>query len=315
MKNAARLASVSRVLTVTLFLNGAVSLTKVLLGTLTGITAITADGLHSFGDCLSNLVGLIGMRLARRLPDQKHGYGYDRFEAVATLGIVGLISITCYTVIKAGVLRLLLPTVVALQPMVLGVMLASMAVNLFTVWYEGGAGRRLNSLILVADSTETKSDLLVSAGVIASTVLAGWTGWGWLDGAVTLAIGLLMLRVIAEIAAPTVRQLTDVQAVDPDEVARVVLAVEGVRFCHAVRSRGPAEGFFLDLHLGVASGTSIDQAHDSVCHNVKLALKEAFPGLKAANIHLEPDNEGGRRRGNSVFRETDLYDHQPVGAR
>ena len=145
MENMVRLRKISVVLAVTLVLNTLASVIKIVLGAVTGVSAITADGLHSFGDYLSNVVGLFGMRLARRKPDGNHGYGYERYEAIVTLLVVSLISITCYKVFETGIHRLMKPSVISIRPLELAVMLASMLVNVITVLYEGRAGKRLKS--------------------------------------------------------------------------------------------------------------------------------------------------------------------------
>ncbi|MGE5298102.1 MAG: cation diffusion facilitator family transporter [Acidobacteriaceae bacterium] len=308
-----KLAEVQKVLAVTLLLNLSVALTKITLGAVLGVMAVVADGLHSLGDTMSNIVGIIGVRLARRKPDQTHGYGYERFEAVATLMIVSLIVVTCYKVFESGFIRLFKPQAIAGSPILAGVMLASMAVNVLTVRYEGRAGKRLGSQLLVADSTETKTDLMVSAGVILTTFLAGITGWYWLDGAVTLGIGFLIIRVIIEVIKPTAQELSDAQAIEPKIVKETVMAIDGVRFCHAIRSRGTPDGFFLDMHLGVDRQLTIEEAHDDICHRVKVELHRVFPGLKSAMVHLEPDNDSGRRRGRSIFRDRDEYDPDGKG--
>ncbi len=302
-----RLDRVQNVLVWTFVMNATVCVIKIVLGLATGVMAITADGLHSLGDTLSNIVGFVGIRLAKRKPDNHHGYGYERFEAVATLAIVALISITCYKVFEGGFTRLIHPVSVRIEPFMLAVMLASMAINVLTVVYEGGAGKKYHSPLLIADSNETKGDLWVSGGVIASTYVVSLTGWMRLDGLVAVGIGFLIVRVIWEIIVPTAEQLADAQAVEPSEVLSAAMAVPDVRFCHAIRSRGSKEAFFLDLHLGVDRRMTIEEAHDRVCHQVKKALHEQFPGLKSAMVHIEPDNEAGRLRGNSVFRDRDQY--------
>lgn len=308
-----RLAKVQRVTIWTLAMNTMVCLVKITLGLSTGVMAITADGFHSLGDSLSNTVMFVGIRLARRKPDRKHGYGYERYEAITTLLIVSLISITCYKVFETGIERLMSPKVVEINPLMLVIMVVSMAVNVITVIYEGGAGRRLKSQLLIADSKETKSDLWVSGGVIATTFIVSRTGWFWLDGVVTIAIGFLIIRVIVEIVKPTARQLADAQVVEPERVRDIAMSVPGVRFCHAIRSHGQEDGFFLDCHLGVDTEISVREAHEVVCHAFKLALYEAFPGLKSALVHIEPNSGPGVNRGDSVFRDRDPYDYGTSG--
>jgi cation diffusion facilitator family transporter len=307
MERQNRLARINRVLSVTFCLNLLVCLVKIVLGLLTGVLAITADGIHSLGDSLSNIVGFIGIRLARKEPDEKYPYGYDKFEAVATFVIASIISVTFYKVVESGIERILNPRPVSFEPIILILMLLTTAVNAFVVWYEGGAGKRLQSNLLVADASETKGDIFVSLGVIAGVYFIGRLGIPWLDGAITLVIAGFIFKIIMEIFRSTSKILCDAQVVDPKSIKDVVMSIPDVKFCHAIRSRGSEAGFYLDFHLGVDESMQINKAHDEICHKVKARLLDIYPSMKAANIHLEPDNDAGRERKNSAFRQRDKY--------
>jgi len=301
-----RLEKIQGVLIVTLIMNFSVCVLKVLLGFFTGSLTIVADGLHSLGDTFSNIMGLLGIRLARKPPDKKFPYGYEKFEAVATLIIASIISITFFEVMKSGVERLLHPRAITISPLVLILMVVSIGFNIFVVWYEGGAGKKYKSELLIADSNETKSDILVSIAVMVGVFFIS-RGVLWLDGVITLFVGLCILKVIIDIVKSTIKILCDGQVVDPVDVEATVLSVSGAKFCHAIRSRGRSEAFYLDFHLGVEPTMIIEKAHDEICHQVKLALEKRYPELKGAHIHIEPDNEMGRKRGNSVFAISDSY--------
>ncbi len=186
-------------------------------------------------------------------------------------------------------------------------MLGTIAINIIIVWYEGGAGKRLDSELLIADSSGTKSDIFVSFAVMVGAYFVGH-GFPWLDGVITLVIALFILHIIVKIVTSTVKVLCDAQVIDPQKIIDVVMSVPGVRFCRAVRTRGRETGFYADLHMGVEESMTVAKAHDEVCHNVKAKLQEAFPNLRAANVHIEPDKEAGRERKNSVFRRSDSYD-------
>jgi len=301
-----RLKKISGVLIATFILNLTVCILKVVLGLVTGSFTIVADGLHSLGDSFSNVMGILGIHLAQKNPDKKFPYGYEKFEAVATLIIASIISITFFEVMKNGVERLLHPQTVSISPLVIILMLVSIGINIFVVWYEGGAGRRLKSELLIADSSETRTDIVVSIAVTIGVYFIS-RGVLWLDGVITLFVGLMIFKVIIEIIQSTVRILCDGQVIDPNDVRKTVLKVSGAKFCHAIRSRGREEAFYLDFHLGVDPKMMIEKAHDDVCHRVKLALEKKYPEMKAAHIHIEPNNAAGRSRGNSVFAKTDPY--------
>ena len=64
---------VQRILWIIFFLNLIVALLKIILGALfINSSSLTADGYHSLSDGASNIVGLIGIRLASRPVD--NGY-------------------------------------------------------------------------------------------------------------------------------------------------------------------------------------------------------------------------------------------------
>ncbi|HXV27123.1 MAG TPA: cation diffusion facilitator family transporter [Candidatus Paceibacterota bacterium] len=304
-----RLAAIRGVLVRTFLLNLLVCAVKIALGMFTGILAVTADGIHSLGDSLSNVAGWFGIRLADREPDERYPYGYDKFEAIATLVIAGIVTVTFYELVTTAVQRLMSgPQNVVVHPLVLAAIAGTMVVNWLVARYEHHKAHELGSELLHADAHETSSDLLVSGSLIVGVFLIGQGLW-WVDGALTLGISFAVLRILWAIIKPAVRILADAQVVDSQRVHDVVMAVSGAKFCHAIRSRGHPEAFFLDLHLGVNPALAIEQAHDDVCHRVKEALRSAFPKLRSANIHIEPDTEAGRGRTNSVFRATDPYDH------
>jgi len=76
----------------------------------------------------------------------------------------------------------------------------------------------------------------------------------------------------------------------PEAVAREAKAVDGVRDCHEVRTRGTSDAIFADLRLHVDGDVPLSRAHD-IGHLVEERLKRAFPGLRDVVVHLEPDNE------------------------
>jgi len=80
------------VLWLTLFLNILVSSIKIIVGLLTGIGSILADGYHSLADASSNIIGLFTMKIAQKPIDEDHAYGHQRYETLATLFIVALLS-------------------------------------------------------------------------------------------------------------------------------------------------------------------------------------------------------------------------------
>ena len=101
-----RYAAVSRVLLRVLVLNLAVALAKIALGLATGSVSVLSDGYHSLTDGASNVVALVGVRIASRPPDVDHPYGHRKFETMASLGILLFLLLVLIQVVRAAAGRL-----------------------------------------------------------------------------------------------------------------------------------------------------------------------------------------------------------------
>src|SRR3990167_8378298 len=89
-----------RVLWIVLVLNWSVALLKLALGFFTGSMTIFADGLHSFSDGTSNIIGLVALSIASRGPDEDHPYGHQKFETLASTAIAVLLFLVALRIYK-----------------------------------------------------------------------------------------------------------------------------------------------------------------------------------------------------------------------
>jgi cation diffusion facilitator family transporter len=281
-----RYASVSRVLVRVLLLNLAVAGAKIVFGYATGAVSILSDGFHSLTDSASNVLGLVGLRAARKPPDVDHPYGHRKYETLAAAGIFIFLLLVMIEVVRTALGRLASPEAPRVTATSFAVMLATLAVNLFVVRYELREGRRLSSELLQADALHTRSDVLTSLTVIAS-LIGVRTGFPLLDPIAGLVIAGFIGHTGWEIARETSRILSDRMVIEEDDLRRVVMSVPEVIGCHHIRTRGSADHAFLDLHIWMRPETRLDEAH-RISHVVKDRLMQRYPQIADAIIHLEP---------------------------
>lgn len=279
-----------RTLLVVGVLNLAVALAKAAYGWWSGSLAVATDALHSFVDTGANVVGYIAVRHAHVPPDPGHPYGHRKVESVAA-AILGV-------VIGAGAARFGwlafrgladVPAVPHVSSLGIGTLVVTLVVNVVVATFEAKKGRELDSPYLLADSSHTASDVLITLGVIASQV-ASQLGVAWADPAAAVVV-LGLLGVVAwRIVASNLRTLIDGAALDPEEVRSIVLTVDGVRDCHRARSRGGAGGVYVDLHVTVDPAITVLRAH-GISHRVEDALKTAKPSVVDVVVHVEPEGD------------------------
>jgi cation diffusion facilitator family transporter len=282
----ARYGEVSQVLWRVLFLNLIVAVAKIALGLSSGSVSVLSDGFHSLTDTASNVVALVGVRIASQPPDDDHPYGHRKFETMASVGILIFLLLVLFEVLSAAIARLQSGGQPVITPLTFVVMGATFLVNVGVVLYERAAGRRLHSEVLIADAHHTTSDLLTSAAVIGALVGVR-LGYVWLDPVAALVIAAFIAYACWEIFKSTSGILADRFVIAEDAIREIVHGVPEVVGCHHIRTRGSNDFVFLDLHVWMDADMRLDEAH-RLSHVVKDRLMARFPQIKDAIIHIEP---------------------------
>lgn len=289
-----RYRAVSTVLVRVLVLNLLVAVAKLVLGFVTGAVSVISDGFHSLTDSVSNVAALVGVRVARKPPDHDHPYGHRKFETLAAAAIAGFLLVVMIEVAEAALNRLRSGTGPHVPPIAFGVMIGTIAVNLFVTRWERRAGERLSSEVLLADAMHTRSDVLTSVTVIAALAGAA-AGYPVLDPIAALIVVAFIGHAAWQIVKSTSGVLGDRIVIAEDEVRRVVMADRRVMGCHEIRTRGSEDFVFLDLHLWMAADTRLADAHE-ISHDVKDRLMAQYPQIRDAIIHIEPPPREGDPR-------------------
>ena len=282
-----RWPQVRRALLVVLALNAVVAAVKVIVGARTGALTVLGAALESGLDMLNNVVGVMLVAVAARAPDENHPYGHDKFETLGALGIVGFLSISCFELLRSGIAALRshrTPDRIATGDV--AVVVATLAINVFVVWYERRKGRALGSAFLMADAAHTSSDILVTLMAVASL---GFSRMGepWLDAPLAITVALLIAWSGVQILRQSIPVLVDERAIDAEELRAVVLGLGGVREVRNVRSRSTASGqLFAEVTIVVAGATPVEEAHQ-LADDVEAAIGRAF-GASQVTVHVEP---------------------------
>lgn len=284
---------VQRVLLITLVLNLIVALSKIALGVMTGALAITADGFHSLTDGAGNIAGLVGNALAQRPPDDDHPYGHRRFETMAALLIGAFLLLTAWEMLQRVFERLQTATTPQISPLVFGVLLATLLVNIIISRYQTRAGQRLQSEVLIADARNTRADIFVTLSVLASTAVYSLTGWIWIDLVAGAVVVLLIGRAAWQIVRDTGRVLVDTAPYEPDTLRELLVDVPQVQRVTRARSRGPLDAVHIDIDVQVAPELTADHSA-GVATSIRERLNDALTGISEVEVHFAPDHERTR---------------------
>jgi cation diffusion facilitator family transporter len=248
---------------------------------------MTADGFHSLSDGTSNIIGLIGIRLAYQPKDKDHPYGHKKYETFFSLGISLLLFIICFHILKGGLNRLYNPVTPQIDIKSFAVMIVTLCINFLVMNYEYKKGRLLQSDILVSDSMHTKADIFTSLSVIIALIVIK-LGYPIIDPIVTIIIALFIARAGFAIARQSSRILCDTAVILEDKkIVDIVRSIKGVKTCHKIRSRGRPDDIHVDLHVQVNPDMHVDRAH-KISYDIEEEIKKNIPEVTDVVVHIEP---------------------------
>jgi cation diffusion facilitator family transporter len=286
-QDALRSAGVRHALLVVLVLNAVSAAIKIAVGVRTDALTVLGAALESVLDMLSNVVAILAVSVAARAPDEGHPYGHEKFETLGTLGIVGFLSISCFELLRRSIAELggshPPPSSSSADAALL---VTSLAVNAFVVFWERRRGRALGSTLLLADAAHTASDILVTILAMASLALS-YLGYAKADALLGVMVALIIAWNGYQILRDSIPILVDASAVDAGRLTEIVRTIPGVAGVRSVRSRRTSSGhLFAEVTILVDGATSVSAAHDFT-DDVERAIEREL-GTAEAIVHVEP---------------------------
>ncbi|MHA1537166.1 MAG: cation diffusion facilitator family transporter [Alphaproteobacteria bacterium] len=287
--------------------NSLIAVTKFFAAWLTGSSAMLAEAIHSLVDTGNQSLLLIGMRRAKRPADARHPFGYGAeiyfwafVVAVLIFGVGAGVSI------YEGASKLMAPhpiTNAYISYIVLAFAFVFEAGAWWFAWKGFAASKgKLGPLAAIVRSkdptifTVLLEDTAAMLGIIVAflgILLADLTGLGWLDGAASIVIGLILASVAALLAYET-KGLLIGEAADPAVVRalrKIVGDTEGVRTINELRTVhfGPRD-ILLAVSVDFADTMSSRQVEKSVTA-IEAAIKQAYPSITRVFIEAQSPHE------------------------
>ncbi|MBO5371649.1 MAG: cation transporter [Lachnospiraceae bacterium] len=260
---------------------------KFAAGILSNSIAITADAFNNLSDAGSSVVTLIGFKLAGTKPDTEHPFGHGRIEYVSGLVVSAVILIMGFELVTDSVDKILHPAEVDFNMVSVGILLVSILVKLYMSYYNRSIGNKIDSAAMRATATDSLSDTISTAVVLAATLVGHFTNLH-IDGYCGVLVGLFIfyagISAAKETLDPLLGQPPEEEFVE--QIYRIVMAHEGIIGIHdlVVHDYGPGRQM-ISLHAEVPADGDILEIHDMI-DQIEAELKCAL--YCEAVIHMDP---------------------------
>lgn len=258
---------------------------------LTHSVAILSDAMESIINVVAGGFASYSIYLSGKPKDANHPYGHGKVEFFS-IGFEGAM------IFFAGVLILVKAVQYFISPKELHEMSSGLwllgsttLANLLLGLYLIRSGRTLGSITLSGNGQHIMTDVYSSVGLIIALGIIHFTGWNWLDPAVSVLMGILILTKGYQLMRRSISGLmdeTDMQVVD-----RVIALLSAERVpnwidIHNMRVQQYGNNYHIDCHITMPYYLSLTEAHDEM-KRVEVLVNKGFEGSEVEFfIHMDP---------------------------
>jgi cobalt-zinc-cadmium efflux system protein len=183
-------ASYDRAFLIGIALNTGFVIVEAVYGFLANSLALLADAGHNLSDVLGLLLAWAAASLAKRQPSTRFTYGLKRTPILASLANAMLLLAASGAIVYEAVQRLQSPAPVE-EATVVWVALVGIVINGATAL--GFLSGRKNDINIRGAFLHMVADAVVSLGVVLSALAVLYTGWLWIDPAVSIMVALVIV--------------------------------------------------------------------------------------------------------------------------
>jgi cation diffusion facilitator family transporter len=273
---------------ISILINIALAVMKIIFGILGKSRALMADGFHSFSDVIGSFVILISIYLGNKPADKDHPYGHEKIESIAG-NMVGVVLIITATELINGSLSSLFSEIDHVKPKTITIFIAaiSIVIKYFLYVYKYNIGKRLNNDAIIADAREHKSDVISSIGVVGGLILSIYVNPVF-DIMFGIAVALLIGKEGIGIIIETSNKLLDQQDSKLiSDLKKYILKYDKIENVHDVLTRSSGNKIFLSFHIRVDGSMSVYKAHE-LADDIKHSIQSDFKDIRSVIIHVDP---------------------------
>ncbi len=267
---------------------------KLAVGIVSGSVAIVADSFNNLSDSGTNLVALLGFRMAARHADEEHPHGHGRLEYISALLVSFVIGFVGLELLGGAIEKIRNPVPLTLSNAAFVLLFLAILVKLWLYFFYRKVGALIQSSVLRATAADSLSDVAATSVVLVSALISRFTSVS-VDGWTGLLVAGFVLFSAVQSAGKTIGQLlgtppsaevllqmTEFIGNYPD-----ILAVHDLM----VHDYGPARQI-VSFHAELPQDTTLLEAH-RIIDRLEQDMQNRFGCL--VTIHPDPVSVGDAR--------------------
>jgi cation diffusion facilitator family transporter len=292
LSSAERYQASKRVTWVSVWINLLLTVAQVTIGFIGHSQALIADGFHTLSDLVTDFMVLFALNAGRKAADAEHPYGHARIETAMTLVLGGmLVAVGIGIAANAGLKLLGGATLTIPAQITLWVAVFTLVAKELLYRYLMAVANRYDSNMLRANAWHSRSDA-VSSLVVVIGIGGALIGFAYLDSIAAVVVAIMVVKVGVGLSWQALRELIDtgLPAKDLAAIRAIIMAVDGVKALHLLRTRRIGGQALVDVHIIVDESLSVSEGH-YISEMVRTRLVNGVDVVADALVHIDPEDD------------------------
>ena len=284
--NAGRKKAVLKASIMSMVLNVLLAAGKILCGVLFGAISVLADGFNNLSDCGSNIITVTGATLSSKPADKEHPFGHARGEYIAAMAVAFIILLLAVELLFESIEKIIGGMGTEFSIIAVVVLAVGIAVKLFMFIYNRYLGKKHSSEILIATAADSLSDVIASAFVLISIIVAHFTDFnpdGYVGCAVAIVIAVSGIKILKRTISELIGESPNKELTD--EIKKVLLSYEGIYGVHDLAVHSYVNKYYASVHAEIDAEIPVLAAHELID---KIEKDFASNTDILLTIHLDP---------------------------
>jgi cation diffusion facilitator family transporter len=267
---------------------------KVVVGLITHSISIWAQAVDSSLDIFAVVITFLTVGFSAKPADKEHPFGHGKAEDIAA-GIQAIFLFAAASlIIYYAIRRIVEQTAPQYTEAGIAVMLVSMVASILLSRHLFRVARATGSVALEGNANNIMGDIYSTAGVLVGlTIVRLGHLFGVhldvIDPILAILVSIIILRATYRVGRMALEGLIDFRIPQADEETLMATILEhsgqlvGV---HEVRTRRSGSHKYVDLHLVMPKGASVEEAHE-MCDHLEQDIEKRLQNANVT-IHVEP---------------------------
>ena len=260
---------------------------KLIAGVISGSVGIMADAFNNLSDASSSIISFVGFFLSSKPADSEHPYGHGRYEYLSALMVAVLVCAIGIELFTTSLDKIFNPTEVKFSLISWVVLIGSILVKLYMMFFNRKIGKLISSQTLIATSNDSRNDVITTSAVLVSSFIGSITNIqidGYVGSAVAVFIVVSGLLLVKDTLNPILGSSPTPELVK--SIHDKIMSYENIEGTHdlMVHDYGPGK-IFASAHVEMNAEIDTIISHD-IIDNIENSFKEEL-GIEII-LHYDP---------------------------